>query len=205
MIYKLASSPTVVATALNFAVAYSRAFVLLDVCRACTNETRKSLQGAAPTRKSLREAVQRPSPFLIRWAPRRESPCRIRSAPGRDRERGLSETSNKCANFYILSGLRPSYSWILAYAELERKKHIENIYFQVGIVSKLASYFVPTTLFSWSHLEAFGLLSYDCCVVAFRYRISRLNTFVRAFVVFEGGRSLPNDIITPSVRADSSS
>ena len=34
----------------------------------------------------------------------------------------------------------------------------ENIYFQVGIISKLASYFVPTTLFSWSHLEAFGLL-----------------------------------------------
>ena len=78
--------------------------------------------------------------------------------------------------------------------------------FQVGIISKSASDFVPTTRFSWSHLEAFGLLlSYDCCVVAFRHRISRLNTFVRAFVVFEGGRSLPNDIITPSVRADSSS
>ena len=39
----------------------------------------------------------------------------------------------------------------------------ENIYFQVGIISKLATYFVPTTPFSWSHLEAFGLLctSYD--------------------------------------------
>ena len=42
----------------------------------------------------------------------------------------------------------------------------------------------------------------DCCVVAFRYRISRLNTFVRAFVVFDGGRSLHNNIITHSVRAD---
>ena len=81
----------------------------------------------------------------------------------------------------------------------------ENFYFQVGIISKLASYFVPTTLFSWSHLKAFDLLSYDCCVVAFLYRISRLHTFVRAFVAFEGGRSLPNDIITPSARADSSS
>ena len=60
----------------------------------------------------------------------------------------------------------------------------------------------PPHFFSWLHLEAFRLLSYDCCVVAFLYRISRLNTFVRAFVVFEGGRSLPN-IITPSVRADS--
>ena len=49
------------------------------------------------------------------------------------------------------------------------------------------------------------LLSYDCCVVAFRYRISRLNTFVRAFAVFEGGHSLSNDIITPNVRADYSS
>ena len=34
----------------------------------------------------------------------------------------------------------------------------ENIYLQVGIISKLASYFVLTKLFSWSHLEAFGLL-----------------------------------------------
>ena len=50
-----------------------------------------------------------------------------------------------------------------------------------------------------------GLFSYDCYVVAFRYQISWLNTFVRAFVVFEGGRSLPIDTITPSVRADSSS
>ena len=79
------------------------------------------------------------------------------------------------------------------------------MYFQVGITSRLASYFGPTILFTWSHFGAFGLLSYDCCVVAFRYRISWLNTFVRAFVVFEGGRSRPNDIITPSVRADSSS
>ena len=87
--------------------------------------------------------------------------------------------------------------------QLNERNIWENIYFQVGVISKLASYFIPTTLLSWSHLEAFGLLSHDCCVVAFRCRISQLNTFVRAFVVFEGGRSLPNDIITPSVRADS--
>ena len=122
--------------------------------------------------------------------------------PGRDRVRGLSETSEKRANFCVLGGIRPSYTWILAYAELERKKHTvwENNYFKVDIISKLDSYLVhPTTFFSWSHLEAFsGLLSFDCCVVAFRYRISRLTTFVRTFVVFEGGRSFPNDIITPS-------
>ena len=84
----------------------------------------------------------------------------------------------------------------------------ENIYFQVGIISKLASYFVPSTLV---HGHTSKRLAYcarrttDCCVVAFRYRISRLNTFVRAFIVFERGRSLPNNSITPSARADSSS
>ena len=52
---------------------------------------------------------------------KRPSPCRIRSAPGRDRVRGLSKTSEKRANFRMLGGIRPSYSWILAYAELERK------------------------------------------------------------------------------------
>ena len=119
---------------------------------------------------------------------------------------GLSETSEKCANVCILGGIRPSYSWILAYMQSMNENNIlENIYFQVVIISQFASDFVPTTLFSWSHVEALGLWSYDCCVVAFRYRISRLNTFVRAFAVFEGGRFLPNDIITPSVRAVSSS
>ena len=46
---------------------------------------------------------------------------------------------------------------------LNEKNVQENIYFQVRTISKLASYFVPTTLSSWSHLEAFGLLctSYD--------------------------------------------
>ena len=54
---------------------------------------------------------------------KRPSPCRIRSAPGRDRVRGLSETSEKCAKFCILGGIRPRYCWILAYSELEQKKH----------------------------------------------------------------------------------
>ena len=136
---------------------------------------------------------------------KRPSPCRIRSAPGRDRVRGLSKTSEKCANFCILGGIRPSYSWILAHAELERKKHMgEHLFPSWHHFQILASYFVPTTLFSWSHLEAFGILC-DCHVVAFRYQISRSNASVRTFVVFEGGRSLPKDTITPSVRADSSS
>ena len=138
---------------------------------------------------------------------KRPSPCRIRSAPGRDWVRGLSETSEKCAIFCILGSIRPRSilgSWHNKQS-LNKNNIRENIYFQVGIISKLASSFVPTALFLGSHLEAFGLLSYDCYVVAFRYQISRLNTFVRAFVVFEGGRSLPNDTITPRVCADSSS
>ena len=89
---------------------------------------------------------------------------------------------------------------------LNEKNIRENIYFRVGIISKLASYFVPTTLFSCSHFEAFGLLctSYDCCR-CFSVSDFKVKYLCRTFVVFEGGRSLPNDIITPSVRADSSS
>ena len=70
----------------------------------------------------------------------RPSPCRIRSAPGRDRVRGLSETSEMCANFCILGGIRPSYSWILAYVKLERRKHMGNYlfpswpHFQIGFI-----------------------------------------------------------------------
>ena len=48
---------------LIFAVAYSRSFVLLDVCRALTNDSRKSLRGAAPRRSSLRGVA--PTAFTI--------------------------------------------------------------------------------------------------------------------------------------------
>ena len=75
-------------------------------------------------------------------------------------ERDKRQVRKKC----ISGGIRPSSSWILAYAELERKKTWRDIYFQVGIISKVAFLFRPDNTFSWSHLEAFGLLSYDCCV-----------------------------------------
>ena len=39
--------------------------------------------------------------------------------------------------FYILGGIRPSYSWILAYAELERKKQTRR---GQTFISKLASF-----------------------------------------------------------------
>ena len=87
--------------------------------------------------RRLREPAQTP----------RALPYLIRSAPGRDRVCGLSETSEKCSNFCILGGIRPSYSWILAYAELERKKHMGKKKFHVSIISKLASYFVPHNTF----------------------------------------------------------
>ena len=74
---------------------------------------------------------------------------------------------------------------------LNEKNIWEIMYFHVGINSKLASYFASTTLFSWSHLEVFGLLSYDCCVVAFRYRISRLNTFLCSNVRCLRGGAFP--------------
>ena len=37
---------------------------------------------------------------------------RISSASGRDRVRGLSETSEKCAIFCIFGGIRPNYSFL---------------------------------------------------------------------------------------------
>ena len=132
------------------------------------------------------------------------------SVHGRDRVRGLSETSEKCANFCIQGGIRPSYSWILAYAELERKayqvweKNISNLasFLNWLLISSPPHFFHGHTS---KRLAYCANRTTDCCAVAFRYRISRLNTFVRAFIVFEGGRSLPNNIITPSARADSSS
>ena len=136
------------------------------------------------------------------------SPCRIRSAPGRDRVRGLSET---WIHFCMLGGIRPRLRWISAYAELERKKHTR---YGITFSSKLASFFIWLLISSsphFFHVHSSKRLTYcahrttDCCVGDFQYRISRIDTFVRAFVIFEGGRSLPNKIITPSVRADSSS
>ena len=116
-----------------------------------------------------------------------------RYAPGRDRVRELGETSEKFAKFCILGCIRPRYSWILEYAELERKITWENVYPQVGIISKLVSYSIPTTFFHDDTSKHFAYYcahrTTDCCVAAFRHRISRLNTFfVRAFVVIEGGR-----------------
>ena len=142
---------------------------------------------------------------------KRPSPCRIRSAPGRDRVRGVSETSEKCAIF-VFSAVYARVilgSWHI-YAELERKRHTMN---GKTYISKLASF--PNWLLISSppyfcHGHTSKRLAHcahratDCCVVAFQYRISRLSGFVRAFVVFEGGRSRPSSIITPSVRADSS-
>ena len=66
-----------------------------------------------------------------------------------------------------------------AYVELsmEIKKHMRK-HFKLASFPNWLLISSPPHIFSRSHLEAFGLLSYDCCVVAFRYRISRYNTFV---------------------------
>ena len=98
---------------------------------------------------------------------KRPSPCRIRSAPGRDRVRGLSETSKREVRKFLYFGrYTPELFMDLGVCRAPTKKTYQawgNIYFQVGVISKLASYFVPTTLFPWSHLEAFDLFctSYD--------------------------------------------
>ena len=54
-------------------------------------------------------------------------------------------------------------------------------FFQVGIISKLASYFVPITLFHGHTSKRLAFCAHrttDYCVVAFRYRISRLGHFL---------------------------
>ena len=81
---------------------------------------------------------------------------------------------------------------------LNEKNIWENMYFQIGIISKLASYFVPTTLFSWSHLEAFGLLCTSNDRLLRRcFSISDFKDKIPLFErsVFEGGRSLLNNVI----------
>ena len=75
------------------------------------------------------------------------------------------------------------------------KQSCENVFFPSGIILKLAFFFIPTTLFAWSHLEAFGLLPYSCCVVAFRIRICWSNPICQS-VVFKRGRCPHNGIST---------
>ena len=88
-----------------------------------------------------------------------------RSAPGQDRVRGLSETSEKCADFCILGGIRPIYFWILAYAELERKNHIGNHllpswhHFQIGFLCRLHhTFFMVTPRSVWPSVQSYDWL-----------------------------------------------
>ena len=62
----------------------------------------------------------------------------------------------------ILGGIRPSYSWILAYVELERIN--KGQHFQIGVVSKLASKFLPDDAFFMAASERLPYRSYYCCV-----------------------------------------
>ena len=72
----------------------------------------------------------------------------------------------------------------------------------------MAPYVVPTTLFVVTPRSVWGIahrVRLTALLLLFDIGLQRLlPSFVRAFVAFVGGRSLPN-IITPSVFADSSS
>ena len=73
-------------------------------------------------------------------------PCPFRTWPGSGTwaERDRREVRK----FLYLGGIRPSYSWILAYAELKRKKHMgKRLFPSWHHFQILASYSVPTTLF----------------------------------------------------------
>ena len=92
--------------------------------------------------------------------PQRPSPCRIRSARGRGKT--LSERSEKCTYLCILGGIRPSYSWILAYVELERIN--KGQHFQIEVISKLASKFLPDHSLSMASSKRTLYRGYYCCV-----------------------------------------
>ena len=80
----------------------------------------------------------------------------------------LSEASEKCVFFCILGGIGPSYFWILAYVELERINKGQR--FEIGIIFKLASIFVPDDAFFKAASKRLLYRSYYLllCVVSFR-------------------------------------
>ena len=69
--------------------------------------------------------------------------------------------------FCILGGIRPSYSWILAYAELERIN--KGQHFKIGIISKLASKLLLDDAFFMAASKRLRYRSYYLllCVVSF--------------------------------------
>ena len=64
--------------------------------------------------------------------------------------------------FCILGGIRPSYSWILAYVELERIN--KGQHFQIGVISKLTSKFLPDDAFFMAASKRLPYRSYYYCV-----------------------------------------
>ena len=71
----------------------------------------------------------------------------------------------------ILGGIRPIYFWILAYVELERIN--KGQYIQSGIISKLASKFLPDDAFFMAASKRLPYRSYYklLCVVSFQLRV----------------------------------
>ena len=71
--------------------------------------------------------------------------------------------------FCILGGIRPSYCWIFAYVELEGLNKVRH--FQIGIISKLASKFLPDDYFFMAASKRLPYRRYYyllLCVVFFR-------------------------------------
>ena len=104
----------------------------------------------------------------------------------------------------ILGGIRPSYSWILAYAEIERKKYFGKLSFPCWQIFQIYLLLIssPPHLFLGHISKGLAFCAHrttDCCFVGFRHRNPRLQSLVQAFVVFEGGRSQPNNNITPLI------
>ena len=113
---------------------------------------------------------------------KRPSPCRIRSAPDRDRVRGLSETSEKCANIFYFGRYTPEPFLDLGICRARTKKHIGKHLFQSWNHFQIDWLLIssPPQFFHGHPLKRLAHCAHrttDCSAVAFRYRISRLIPF----------------------------
>ena len=75
---------------------------------------------------------------------------------------GAEGDKQEVARKKILGGIRPRYSWILAYAELNETNMGKH--FQIGIISKMASKLLPDDAFFMAVSKHLPYRSYYCCV-----------------------------------------
>ena len=157
------------------------AVVLLDVCRAWTNETRISANSCEECDAKILERLQDEqisASICDSWNCNFRSNSFVRApslgggsnVPRPDvfvphidvnADRRWAKQA-RSALFFILGAIRRSYAWILAYVELEWIN--KGQHFQIGVISKLASKFLPDDEFFMDASKRLPYHSYYCCV-----------------------------------------